>query len=551
MAICNTRTLILSAIKPHSINCIFQIEHFQGCAMLHLWSQTPYFPMSKKILIIGAGPGGLTSGMILAHRGYDVTIIEKSSVIGGRNAPIQAGDYTFDTGPTFLHQKFTLDEVFAEADKVPEDYMDFVKLDPMTTLSWGDISLETSFDQETMKRNIERSFPGESANYDRFMKDHAEKLRTIFPCLQSPYHKLSNYFRPYMLKAFPYVATKKSVMDVLDEYFSNEDLKLAFTFQAKYLGMSPWNCPALFSILAYIEYAHGIYHIQGGLSNISAGMAKAFQEDGGKIMINTEVKNIHYENDRASKVELTSGEVMAFDDLVINADYAHARHMIFGSRNEPKEALRKKKFSCSTYMLYLGLDTIYPDEPHHHVIFADDYHQNLRDIQDEVKISDDMSIYVRNSSVTDPTVAPEGHSQLYILVPTINNRNGQSWEETQAEYREKVLDKIIERTGMKDLREHIMEERCITPQGWEDASIFMGATFNLAHTMDQMLYLRPQNKMKGFDNIYLVGGGTHPGSGLPTIYESARISSNMICESHGNKHDRIDFATEILDNAVV
>jgi len=506
--------------------------------------------MSKKIIIIGAGPGGLTSGMILAHRGYDVTIVEKAPVIGGRNAPIQAGDYTFDTGPTFLHQKFTLDEVFAETGRKPEDYMEFVKLDPMTTLSWGDTSLETSCDQETMKKNIEIAFPGESANYDRFMKDHAEKLRKIFPCLLSPYDKISSYFRPHMLKALPYVATTKSVMDVLDEYFTNDDLKLAFTFQAKYLGMSPWNCPALFSILAYIEYAHGIYHVQGGLSNISAGMAKAFEEEGGKIMLDTEVTEIHYQGDRAASIELSNGEKMTCDELVVNADYAHARGTIFGKRNESQESLLKKKYSCSTFMLYLGLDKIYEDEPHHHVLFADDYHQNLRDIQDERKVSDDMSIYVRNSSVTDPTVAPAGHSQIYVLVPTINTRHSLSWEETQAEYREKVLDKIIERTGMKDLREHIVEERCITPQGWQDANIFIGATFNLAHTMGQMLYFRPQNRMKGFENIYLVGGGTHPGSGLPTIYESARISANMICESYGKTPDRVDFATAILENAI-
>lgn len=137
--------------------------------------------MSKKTIIIGAGPGGLTSGMLLAHRGYDVTIVEKASVVGGRNAPIQAGPYTFDTGPTFLHQKFTLDEVFAETGRKPEDYMDLVKLDPMTTLTWGDVSMETSFNQETMTQNIEKAFPGESANYKRFMSDHSEKRETVFP----------------------------------------------------------------------------------------------------------------------------------------------------------------------------------------------------------------------------------------------------------------------------------------------------------------------------------------------------------------------------------
>ena len=506
--------------------------------------------MQKKILIIGAGPGGLTSGMILAHRGYDVTILEKASVIGGRNAPIQAGDYTFDTGPTFLHQKFTLDEVFAETGRKPEDYMEFVKLDPMTTLTWGDVSMETSFDQETMKQNIEAAFPGESKNYERFMHDHCEKLRKIFPCLLNPYHKLSYYLRSHMLKALPYVATTKSVMDVLSEYFDDERLKLAFTFQAKYLGMSPWNCPALFSILSYIEYAHGIYHVQGGLSNISAGMAKVFEEEGGKIMLDTEVQEIEYTGDRAAKVTLSNGKTMECDDLIVNADYAHARSTIFGKHNESRKSLLKKKYSCSTFMLYLGLDKLYENEPHHHVLFAKDYHQNLRDIQNERVVSDDMSIYVRNSSVTDPTVAPEGHSQLYILVPTINTRHNHPWEENQQAYRDKVLDRIEQQTGMKDLRQHIVEERCITPKGWEDANIFIGATFNLAHTMRQMLYLRPQNKLKGFENIYLVGGGTHPGSGLPTIYESARISANLICESYGKQRSRVDFATGVLNASI-
>ncbi len=507
--------------------------------------------MKKKILIIGAGPGGLTSGMLLAHRGYDVTILEKASVIGGRNAPIQAGDYTFDTGPTFLHQKFTLDEVFAECGKTAEDYMEFIKLDPMTTLTWGEISMATSFNHETMMANIEKAFPGESKNYARFMADHAIKLKTVFPCLQSDYNSLKSYLKPHMLKALPYVATKKSVMDVLSEYFTDERLKLAFTFQAKYLGMSPWNCPALFSILAYIEYAHGIYHVQGGLSNISMGMAKSFQEDGGKIMLNSEVTNIQYSDNgkRAATVTLENGETMECDDLIVNADYAHARSTIFNEKNKAPESLKKKKFSCSTYMLYLGLDTIYKEEPHHHVIFADDYHQNLRDIQDEKVISKDMSIYVRNSSVTDPTVAPEGHSQIYILVPTINTRNCAPWDEDPEAYRNIILDKIIEKTGMKDLKDHIVEERCITPQGWESNNIFMGATFNLAHTMDQMLYLRPRNRLNGFDNIYLVGGGTHPGSGLPTIYESARISANLICETYGDKHERVDLASDILTEA--
>lgn len=502
----------------------------------------------QKVVIIGAGPGGLSSAMILANRGFEVTVVEKAPRVGGRNAELKVGDYSFDTGPTFLHQKFTLDEIFAETGRCSDDYMDFVKLDPMTRLTWDEeTSIETTYDIEKMAANIAEVFPGDEEGYRRFMKDHAPKLRAIYPCLQKPYHKITAYLRNELLKVIPYIATSKSVVDVLDTFFKDDRLKLAFTFQAKYLGMSPWKCPALFSILSYTEYKYGIYHVQGGLCKISEGMAKAAEEDGAKILLSTAMKEVVFENGNAKGVKLENGELLEADHVIMNADYAHAMVNLMNGASKPEEEMGSKKFSCSTFMLYLGLDKIYEDEPHHHILFADDYAQNVNDIRGEKIVSDDMSVYVRNSSITDPTVAPEGHSQLYILVPTINTRHGHDWEATKQEYRDKVLQRIEERTGMKDLREHIVAERILTPTDWRDeGDIFMGATFNLAHTIDQMLYFRPHNRLKGYKNLYLVGGGTHPGSGLPTILESGRISSNMLCDSEGVSYSRADLAPEFL-----
>ena len=145
--------------------------------------------MGKRVVIVGAGPGGLTAGMILAKRGYDVTVVEKRECVGGRNAALRVGEFVFDTGPTFLHQKFTLDEVFGEAGRRAEDYLEFVRLDPMTRLTWGDVSLETSSDEGRMREGIERAFPGCGEGYGSFMADHARKLATIFPCLKKPYHE--------------------------------------------------------------------------------------------------------------------------------------------------------------------------------------------------------------------------------------------------------------------------------------------------------------------------------------------------------------------------
>jgi phytoene desaturase len=293
----------------------------------------------KRVIIVGAGPGGLTAGMILARRGFDVTILEKQDRVGGRNAELKVGDFSFDTGPTFLHQKFTLDEVFEEAGRKSEDYLDFVALDPMTRLTWDGVSMETTPDMHRMAQNVERAFPGHADGYNRFMEDHAVKMRAIYPCLQRPYHQLRSFLSPTLMKAVPYVATGKSVVDVLENYFKDDRLKLAFTFQAKYLGMSPWRCPALFSILSYTEYKYGIYHIQGGLCRISEAMATVFGEHGGKLRLKTGVKEVKFSGGTVTGVETTGGELLPCDDVIMNADYAHSAQRPFetGSRTRPEK----------------------------------------------------------------------------------------------------------------------------------------------------------------------------------------------------------------------
>ncbi|MGA0845085.1 MAG: phytoene desaturase family protein [Luteolibacter sp.] len=503
----------------------------------------------KHILIVGAGPGGLTAGMLLAHRGFKVTIVEKQDRVGGRNSELKLDEFSFDLGPTFLHQKFCLDEIYAETGRRSDDHLDFINLNPMTRLSWGDTSLHTFSDRAQMTNEVERVFPGSRDGFIRYMNEQADKFRAIYPCLQHSYHSLGSFFRPTLIKALPYVLTTRSVHDVLGDYFADERLKLAFTFQAKYLGMSPWHCPALFSILSYTEYRFGVYHVQGGLNRISQSMAELFQEMGGELRLESPVKEILHRGRTAEGAVLESGERISADAVVINADYGHAASRLLGARNVPDENLRTKQFSCSTFMIYLGLDTIYPEEPHHHILFADDYQANVADIQSERHVSDDMSIYIRNSSINDPHVAPQGQSGLYILVPTINCRNGFDWEQHRETYAERILERIEQRTGMKDLRQHIVAKRIITPADWESASIFMGATFNLAHTLTQMLYFRPHNEFAGYDNCYLVGGGTHPGSGLPTIYESGRISANLICNRFRVPYQAVDLASGYLQQA--
>jgi phytoene desaturase len=493
----------------------------------------------KKIAIVGAGPGGLASAMLLAQRGFRVQVFEKQDVIGGRNAELRLGDYRFDLGPTFLMMKFLLDELFEEVGRQSHDYLKFKQLDPMYALNFPEKTMLARSHPDAMKAEIERHFPGEGASLERFLKRESQRFKKLYPCLQKPYGTLASLISPTLLAAAPHIAAGRSLHSVLAKYFQSEELRLAFTFQSKYLGMSPWDCPGLFTMIPYTEHAHGVYHVMGGLSQISHAFAQVSREEGAEIFTSTPVTRVLLDGRQAKGVELANGEKVFCDDVIINADFGHAMSMFFDQeslgRYKPS-ALRKRKFSCSTFMTYLGLDRTY-DVEHHTIVFAREYRKNIEAITHGRAHLEDISFYIRNSAKNDPSTAPAGHSALYVLVPVPNNISGIDWQTYKQEFREHVISTLRDRTPYGDVTPHIREELIITPEDWEKKySVFLGATFNMSHSWDQMLYLRPHNQFEPFSNCYLVGGGTHPGSGLPTIFESARISANLICRKYEIPH---------------
>lgn len=498
--------------------------------------------MSQKIAVIGAGPGGMTAALILAGQGFDVTVFERGKRVGGRNASFTQGGYTHDIGPTFLMMKYLLDEVFAAAGERSSDWIEFMELDPMYRLVFPDFVYEPTTDLDRVKAQLAARFPGSEKGVDRFMAYERARFQRIAPCLQKPYLQPWDLVNPRTMRLLPDALSRKSVYDVLKGYFGEDQLAIAFSFQSKYLGMSPWECPGFFSMLAFIEYEYGVYHVKGGLSEISTGMAKAAQKHGCKIRLETPIDEIVVKRNQAKGVRLEDGSVETFDDVVVNADFGYAVTNLFPEgtiRNYTPERLRKLGISCSTFMLYLGVDREYPDHRHHTIYFAEDYENCVKDIFAE-RLPRDYSIYVRNASATDPTLAPSGHSSIYVLVPMPNCRAGVDWAVEAPRVRERTLELLESRCGLANLRQHIREERMITPADWRDRfNVFDGATFNLAHTIPQMLYFRPRNKFEEVDNCYLVGGGTHPGSGLPTIYESGRITANLLLKRYGKPEVKV------------
>lgn len=517
------------------------------------------------VAIIGAGPGGLAAAILLASSGLRVTVYESQPTLGGRTARISVtgrhgGTYHFDRGPTFFMMPYVLEEVFAAAGKRLRDYVELTRLDPMYRLLLGrpgkdPITLDTTQDIAQMSQRLAAINPRDGVAFKRFIDDNRNKLHAMESTLRSPQRSVLDLLTLDAMKFAPMLNPHLSVHGLLSKYFEDPLVRLSVSFQSKYLGMSPFECPSLFTILPFIEYEYGIWHPKGGCNALMSAMATLAEELGVEIKLGTPVRRVEFDGVHARGVVTDQG-FTPHAHVVINADAAwalknlvpaDARRAASGD-GYSDDTFAAKRYSCSTYMLYLGVKGKV-DLPHHTIYVSETYEENLKDITERSRLSDDPSVYVCNPSRTDPTLAPDGNSALYVLVPTPNLQgakganasrsgaaNGIDWSAAAPVLRARTMDQFRTRFGMPDIESRIQAEVQLTPDDWRNANIQFGATFNLAHSLDQMLFRRPQNKLKGFDNLYLVGGGTHPGSGLPTIFLSAHIASRLLCREIGQQY---------------
>lgn len=488
----------------------------------------------KKIAIIGAGPGGLAAAMLLAHDGYDVHVYEKKAQVGGRNGRLTLeNNYHFDIGPTFFLYKPLLDEVFEKVGRKLEDKVELIPLDPLYQLIFKKKKLYPSSDPVKMREEIMRVFPGNEMGYDRYLKEEGSRFSAISKVLKLPFTHITDYLHPDVVTGLPYLDPLRSLYQRLQRFFKDEELIYAMAFQAKYLGMSPWECPSAFSILSYMEHAYGLYHVQGGLNALATAMKEEAESFGATFHFNAHVSQVKVHNKRVNSI-VVNGEEMVVDAAVLNGDFASSISELVDESSRPSwndRKLSKKKYSCSTFMLYLGLDTQYDHLHHHNLIFAEDYRSNVLDMTQRMVLTPDASFYVHNPVKLDDRVAPLGHSALYVLVPVPNTLADIDWNDLKEDYTQRVLQFLEERAGCTNIRNHIQAMKVITPFDWrDDYGVYLGATFNMAHSFDQLLYFRAHNRFNDIRNLFLVGGGTHPGSGLPTIYQSALISAQLLKE---------------------
>ena len=489
------------------------------------------------VTIIGAGPGGLASAMLLAEAGFEVRVLEREAHVGGRTSTLALGDFRFDRGPTFFLYPEVLESVFRACGRDLHSEVDLQRLDPNYRLVFeGDTQIDISSQLHKLKSEIAKLCPEDAAGVDRYLADNRKKLERFKPVLESPFNRHSDVLKLPLLELLPLMRPWASVDADLKRYFKDPRTRLAFSFQSKYLGMSPFKCPSLFTILAFLEYEFGVFHPRGGCGAVSTAMARVATEMGVEIRLNEPVRELVFEGKRVRRVLTERGDYAA-DAIVINADFAGAMRALVPDRlrNRWRDTrIERSKMSCSTFMLYLGIDGTLPELAHHTILLSHGYREHLDSIERAHVLPSAPALYVHNPSRIDPTLAPAGQSALYVLVPVTHRSAHVDWAASAAPFRELVLDRLSE-VGIPNLRGRIRAEQVFTPADWEGRmGLFKGATFSLAHSLDQMLSLRPHNRFEDLEGVYLVGGGTHPGSGLPVIYQSAKISSRLLAEDFGH-----------------
>lgn len=488
---------------------------------------------AQKIVIVGAGPGGLAAAILLAKSGLEITVVEKRGTVGGRTSTIEQDGFKFDTGPTFFLYPRVLREIFAAAGRDLDEEVPMERLDPQYRLVFGSGGeLLATPNIERMEKAIAALNPGDATRLHLFFRDNRDKLERFTPFLETPFGSWRDLAKWEMLKMLPLLRPWRSLDADLRNYFHDDRIRLGFTFQSKYLGMSPFTCPSLFSILSFLEYEHGVFHPIGGCGAVSRAMARVAKDMGVKILLNEPVEEMLFNGRKASGVR-TATQTLEADSVVVNADFAQAMQRLVPNnlrRRWTDKRIAAKNFSCSTFMMYLGIEGRYDDVAHHTIYLAKDYKQNLRDIEQLHTLSADPSFYVQNACVTDPTLAPKGMSTLYVLVPVTHESAKVNWAKQEEGFREIALQQL-EKIGIHDVTSRILTEKRLTPETWQsDFGLYRGSTFSMAHSLRQMLHLRPHNRFEDLDGVYLVGGGTHPGSGLPVIFESARITSRLLLE---------------------
>lgn len=485
----------------------------------------------KHALVLGAGYGGIASALRLRAKGYEVTLTDRCARIGGRAQVYEHDGYRHDAGPTVITAPFLLEELFA---LFGERFSDHVKLVPLTPWYRFRFDDGTTFDyggtlEETL-REIGRIEPRDKEGYLRLL-EHSKRIYDVgFGELSAvPFHRL-----PVMLRQAPKLLRLRNyetVWQMVCRHLSSPKLRQAFSIQPLLVGGNPFETTSIYSLIHYLERAHGVHFAMGGTASITRALGGLMERHGVTMRLQTTVERIIVEHGEARGVVLEGGETIAADLVVSNADPTHlyGRMIKPSARQFPaRMKLAGARYSMGLFVLYFGTTRSYPDVAHHTIWLGPRYGELLKEIFHGKTLPKDFSLYLHRPTATDPDFAPPGCDSFYVLCPVPNMQASINWKNEGPRLRDRIV-KALEETMLPGLSSVITADFFKTPEDFQNDYLSThGAGFSIAPIFRQSAWFRFHNKGEGISNLYLTGAGTHPGAGLPGVFCSAKVVDSMI-----------------------
>jgi len=489
--------------------------------------------LKKKVIIIGSGFGGLGAAIRLAAKGYDVELFEKLDKPGGRAYVFNIGGFTFDAGPTVITAPWLFEELFTLAGKKMSGYVTLKPLDPFYRIfnhkkEFFDYNADTKF---TLSQ-IDKFSPEDKQGYLDFIKTTKPIFEKGFVELGDvPFLKFTDMIKvaPDLIK----LKSHKSVYKYVSGFIKNEFLRQCFSFHPLLVGGNPFHTTSIYALIHYLEREWGIHYVMGGTGKMVSALANLFTSLGGKLHLNTEVREINIKDRKVRGVTLADGSVHNADAVVSNADVAFTYKNMISAEHRKKytdKKIEKTRYSMSLFVIYFGTKIKYDNAnlKHHNIILGPRYKELLEDIYTRKQLANDFSLYLHMPTQTDPSIAPRECGSFYVLSPVPHLGSGIDWNREAKPYRDKIIN-FLENNYLPDLSKNIIAEHYITPLHFRDnLNSYLGSAFSVEPVLTQSAWFRPHNRSEEFDNLYFTGAGTHPGAGLPGVLSSAKIVEKLI-----------------------
>ncbi|QIX62767.1 phytoene desaturase [Hymenobacter sp. BT18] len=485
--------------------------------------------MSKHVIVIGAGFAGLSAATSLAQQGYQVTVLEKNEGPGGRARVFRAAGYTFDMGPSWYWMPDVFEQYFARFGKSVADYYDLVRLDPSYQVIFkGPEAVDIPARMTELRALFERFEPGSAVQLDEFLRQAAYKYEAgINKFVHMPGRSLLEFADPRLLVDAVRLDLLQSMHKHVRKFFKDPRLLELVEFPILFLGATSENTPALYSLMNYADLALGTWYPMGGMHKIVEGMAQLAQERGVRLEYNTPITQIVVEKGRATGVQTTKG-FRAADVVVAGADYHHAEQQLLAPewRTYDENYWQKRTMAPSSLLFYLGVNKRLPKLRHHNLFFDEDFSLHAHEIYEEPQWPSRPLFYACAPSQTDPSVAPEGCENLFLLVPVAPDLADP--EETRERYYHLLMDRLESHCGTS-IRDAVVYKRSYAHQEFgQDYNSYKGNAYGLANTLRQTAILKPSLKSKKVSNLYFTGQLTVPGPGVPPSLISGQVVAREV-----------------------